>query len=241
MIRIFADYDRLSLAAADLFANRARRAVAERGRFCVALAGGGTPRRCYQLLANPPLRNEVPWSKVHVFWGDERCVPADDPRSNARMARQTLLDLVPLPPEQIHPMVCDGDPQGYAPVYEQLLRDLFTPDGSRFDLVLLGLGEDGHTASLIPGTPAPQERKRLVVPLRAPGDDFCRLSLTVPVLNRARQLVFLVSGLDKSRILQQVLYGPPRRFPAQFIDPEDGELLWLIDRAAAGPDAGERH
>jgi 6-phosphogluconolactonase len=234
MIRVFDDFDRLSEAAAELFAGQARRAVAARGRFCVALAGGSTPRRSYQLLSRAPFRETVPWSQVHVFWGDERCVPSDDPRSNEGRARAALLDKVPLPPGQIHPMACTRGPKSAALAFETLLLDFFAPEAPRFDLILLGLGTDGHTASLFPGSKATKETRHLVVPVQGPGEDFARLTLTVPVLNRARLVVFLVSGKDKAGMLRQILRGPAGSFPAQLIVPEEGDLRWLVDREAAG-------
>ncbi len=235
-VRVCADYEALSRNAAELFAAGACHAVAERGRFCVALSGGSTPQRCYQLLAAPPLRDLVPWPQVEVFWGDERCVPENDPRSNLRLAREALLDRLPQPPGQIHPMSCAGDPAAAAGAYQALLQSAFDPGEPCFDLILLGLGTDGHTASLLPGTPAPLETNRLVVTVRAPGAEFSRLTLTVPVLNQARQIIVLVSGREKTTILHQILDGPPGRYPAQLLAPGDGQLLWLVDRAAAGDD-----
>jgi len=237
MIRVFADNQALSQAAAELFAEQARQAVASRGRFCVALAGGSTPQTCYQLLAQPPVREQVPWEKVHIFWGDERCVPLTDPRSNAGMAKTALLDRVPIPAGQIYPMACIEDPETAARDYQRLLKNFFRPAEPRFDLILLGLGEDGHTASLIPGTSAPQERIDLVTSLQKPGEDFARLSLTAPQINLARMVVFLVSGQGKALSLRRVLNGPPAQIPAQLIAPRRGELLWLVDREAAGAES----
>lgn len=233
MIQVCDDFEELSRAAAELIADQARRAVAARGRFSLALSGGSTPRRCYELLARSPWREQVPWSQVDIFWGDERCVPAADPRSNAGMARKALLEQVPLPPSQIHPMVCAADPEAAALAYQALLRDFFSPGEPRFDLILLGLGSDGHTASLLPGTPALQETERLVTAVQSPGAELARLTLTLPLINLARLVVFLVSGRDKAKILRQVLVGPPDRFPAQLIAPLHGEVRWLVDRAAA--------
>ncbi len=234
MIRICDDAEQLSRSAAELFVEQAQQAVAARGRFCVALAGGSTPERCYQLLAKPPLRELVPWAKTHVFWGDERCVPDSDPRSNARMAHAALLDQVPLPAAQIHLMACAENPAAAAQTYAALLQDFFPRSEPRFDLVLLGLGEDGHTASLFPETPALREKVRLVVPVQKPGEDFARLTLSAPAINSARLVVFLVSGKNKAAILSEILEGPSGRFPAQLITPVQGELLWLVDRAAIG-------
>lgn len=232
-LEICTDLERLSQAAAELIALRACQAVAERGRFCLALSGGRTPRRTYQLLARPPLRDRLPWSQLHLFWGDERCVAAEDPRSNARMARKELLDHVPLPATQIHPITCTGDPIAAARAYEDLLGSTFPADGPSFDLVLLGLGEDGHTASLFPGTSALHEQLRLAVPVQVAGEPFSRITLTLPIINRARLILFMVSGENKAHILGQLLHGPPGHFPAQQIAPTSGGLLCLADRAAA--------
>jgi len=234
MLRVFADPERLSQAAADLIADRSQQAVTQRGRFCMAMSGGNTPQLTYQQLARSPLRDRVPWSQVHLFWGDERCVAENDPRSNLGMARKALLDHVPLTPEQIHPMSCAGDPRAAASAYQQLLRDFFSPEEPRFDLVLLGLGEDGHTASLIPGTKAPRETASLVTPVQTAKEDFSRITLTVPAINLARLVVFLVSGRSKAKILRQVLWGPTGQFPAQLIVPGKGEIHWLVDSNAAG-------
>lgn len=234
MIRIFEDSERLAQAAAELFVDQARQAVVARGRFCVALAGGSTPRSSYRRMAVPPLRDLVPWSQLQVFWGDERCVPQNDARSNARMAKEELLARVPIPAAQIHTMNCARQPETAALAYAQLLRDFFQPDQPRFDLILLGLGEDGHTASLIPETSAPQERQRLVTSVHKPGEDFARLSLSVPLINLARMVVFLVSGPKKARIFKEIQTGATARYPAQLIAPGQGEIHWLIDRDAAG-------
>jgi 6-phosphogluconolactonase len=235
MIRIYHDAEALSLAAAELFAAEARQAVQARGRFTIALAGGSTPRRTYELLAQDPFRKLVPWQKNHIFWGDERCVPADDPRSNALMAHQTLLDHVPIPLEQVHPMACDRSPQQAAVAYEALLRDFF-PDGSpRFDLVVLGLGVNGHTASLFPGTSVLEEQQRWVAEVYVAEEGLHRLTLTAAAINQAAMVVFLVSGHGKAPILRKVLKEAqdPHSIPARLIKPVDGGLLWLVDRDAA--------
>ena len=234
VIQVFADPEALSRGAADLLVAR-RTAVAARGRFSVALSGGGTPRRTYELLAAPPLRDQVPWDRVHVFWGDERCVPRTDPRSNARLAREAWLDHVPIPAGQIHPMDCAGDPAAAARQYEALLREFFAGQPPRLDLILLGLGGDGHTASLFPGTPVLEEQKRWVAAVYVAEQDLHRLTLTAPFINQAALVVFLVAGGAKAGVLREVLHGPqdPGRLPAQLIRPQHGELLWLIDLEAA--------
>lgn len=230
MIQVFDDFDRLSQAAAALIVAQACQAVASRGRFCLALSGGRTPQLTYQKLAQVPFLEQVPWAQVHVFWGDERCVPEDDIHSNVRMAREALLEHVPLPPEQIYPMACAGDPVAAARGYEKLLQRFFPPGEPSFDLILLGLGEDGHTASLFPGTRSLQETVRLVTALHLPEEKFVRLTLTPPVINRSRLAVFLVSGQNKAEILHRVLSAPQGRFPAQLIAPH--ETRWLIDKEA---------
>ncbi len=235
MIKVCADLEALSLAAAELFASEARQAVQANGRFTVALAGGNTPRRAYELLASSPFREQIPWQKTHVFWGDERCVPNDDPRNNALMARRALLDHVPVPREQVHPMVCDRHPMEAAAEYEVLLRGFFPRGRPRFDLVLLGLGENGHTASLFPGTSALEERQRWVSEVYLADEGIYRLTLTAATINQASLVVFLVSGSDKAQILRKVLKEAqdPRCIPARLIKPVDGGLLWLVDRQAA--------
>ncbi len=235
MIRVCANLDDLSHAAAELFATAARRAVAARGRFAVALAGGETPRLTYGILATLPYREKIPWSNVHIFWGDERCVPPDDPRSNALMARRVFLDQVPIPSAHIHPIVCAGDPQQNAAYYERLLRSFFADGTPRFDLVFLGLGEDGHTASLFPGSAALTEKERWTAVTARSGEEFSRVTLTPVCLNRAAQLVFLVAGAAKAGVLHSVLAEETETLslPARLIKPADGELVWLVDRAAA--------
>jgi len=235
MIQVYDDLESLSHAAAELFVRRAQQAVQARGRFSVALAGGHTPRRTYELLAQRPLRDRVPWAQVHVFWGDERCVPPDDPRSNARMAREALLDHVPVPAEQIHPIRCAQAPREAAERYEDLLRDFFAGQPPRFDLVFLGLGENGHTASLFPDTPVLDERERWVAEVYVAEQGLYRVTLTAPLLNRARLILCLVAGAAKAPVLHEVLKGPsePRQLPAQLIRPMDSELLWFVDREAA--------
>lgn len=236
MIRVFADAEALGRGAAELFVRLARDAVVAGGRFSVALSGGGTPRRTYELLALPPFRDEVDWTRVHIFWGDERCVPWDDPRSNARMAYQSWLKHVPLPRSQVHPIDCTQAPAGAARRYETLLREFFGGGPPSLDLVFLGLGADGHTASLLPDDPVLAEAERWVAPVYVAAQDLYRLTLTAPLINRARAVVFLVAGAAKAAVVREVIEGRPRdphRLPAQLIQPEPGELYWLLDKEVA--------
>ena len=234
MIRCFPDDESLSRAAADIFLAEAKAAVQKKDGFTVALSGGSTPRRTYRILADSTHRDQVEWEKVHVFWGDERCVPPGDPKSNERMARRALLDHVPVPPGQVHPMRCGESPEHAADQYERRLHARFGPGPPAFDLVFLGLGENGHTASLFPGTSVLEEQKRWVAAVYLPEQDLYRLTLTAPIINMAGKIVFLVSGEGKAKVLKAVLEGPrnPCHLPAQLIKPADGELVWLVDHKA---------
>ena len=233
-LAVYPDLEALSRAAAELFVEHARQAVANCGRFSVVLSGGSTPRRTYELLSAPPARDQVPWERVHIFWGDERCVPANDPRSNSRMARRALLDRVPIPPGQIHPISCGQEPRESAEHYEGVVRAFFAEGPPRFDLVFLGLGENGHTASLFPGTSVLDERRRWAAEVYVAEQRLFRVTLTAPLLNQAAILAFLVSGAGKAAVLREVLDGPedPQRLPAQLIRPTNGSVRWLVDRAA---------
>jgi 6-phosphogluconolactonase len=235
VIEVYPDLESLSQAAASFMVQQANQAVAARGRFSVALSGGGTPRRTYELLAAPPLVDQAPWDRMHVFWGDERCVPLDDPRSNARMAKEAWLDHVPVPSNQIHPLACAQAPAAAAREYEAELRAFFAGGPPRLDLVLLGLGDNGHTASLFPDTPVLEERERWAAEVYVADQNLYRVTLTAPFINQARVVAFLVAGRRKAAVLREVLHGPrnPRRLPAQLIEPQYGELWWLIDLEAA--------
>jgi 6-phosphogluconolactonase len=234
MIRVYPDHELLSQAAAELVVAEARSAIEERHAFLVCLSGGNTPRRTYQILTEPKHRGQLDWQKVHVFWGDERCVPPDDPQSNERMAWRALLDHVPIPSGQVHPIRCADSPEIAAEDYETLLHSRFGPKGTAFDLVLLGLGENGHTASLFPDAAVLDEQKSWVAAVYVREQDLYRVTLTAPAINMAKKIVFLVSGEDKAGVLKEVLEGPsaPRHLPAQLIKPADGELIWLVDDKA---------
>jgi 6-phosphogluconolactonase len=229
------DLRELSREAAASFQRLAAESIAAAGRFSVALSGGSTPGALYRLLSEPPFREAIAWPRVHLFWGDERFVPADHPDSNYRLAREAFISRVPIPAGNVHPMPTEGsDPDAAAARYEETLRRFFAPP-PRFDLVLLGLGADGHTASLFPGSPALDEDGRLVVAVHVPKLDTWRLTLTPPALRSARHVMILVSGLDKASVLREVMEGPydPHRLPAQLVRPQGGELTWLVDEAAA--------
>jgi 6-phosphogluconolactonase len=234
MIRIFNDLETLSLAAAEMFVNLANQAIASRGHFCVALSGGHTPRRLYEILATAPFKEAVRWEAVHVFWGDERCVPADDPRSNVLMAHKTLLDHVPVLANHIHPFHCDLPAALAADHYETELRDFFGEQPPVLDLVLLGLGDNAHTASLFPHAPVLDEKERWVEGVYVAEQSMYRITLTAPLINQAKEVIFLVSGADKASALQNVLEGAyqPHEFPAQLIRPNGAHPIWLVDRAA---------
>lgn len=232
-VQVYSDYGALSHAAARLIAAQANQLVAQRGSFSLALAGGHTPARLYELLASAPYRDQIPWDSVHIFWGDERCVPADDPASNQGMARRLLLDRVPLPLEQIYPIPGELPARQAADQYEKLLKDFFTRRATGFDLILLGLGADGHTASLFPRTAALHETQRWVTAVHLNDSQPDRVSLTAPFINLAAQVVFIVSGAGKAQALHMVLEGlyQPEVYPAQLIRPIQPPI-WLVDQAA---------
>lgn len=232
---ILADVGAVAREAARRFVSLAREAVQARGRFGVALSGGSTPADLYRLLAQSPYHEQVPWQGVHVFWGDERCVPPDDPDSNYRLACDTLLGHVPIPVENVHRLVGESEPAAAARAYQLVLQDFYCGPQPRFDLVLLGLGRDGHTAALFPGSPALDAREQLVVPAQAEydGRPACRLTLTLPAINAARCVLFLVTGSDKASVVADVLHHRRQLLPAQYVIPTAGEVTWLLDQAAA--------
>lgn len=226
--------------AAEEFARLAKNALAVRERFRVALSGGSTPKHLYGLLSKPPFSREVPWHQVEFFWGDERAVPPDHPDSNYRMASEALLTKLAIPGAHIHRMPAERpDQDAAARDYQVEIARVFgaSPDGDppAFDLVLLGMGADGHTASLFPDTEALKEAVRWVVANYVPKLASHRLTLTARILNNAACVLFLISGQDKAEALAQVLEGPadPERFPAQLIHPSSGRIMWLVDAGAA--------
>lgn len=231
-IKIVPDAVTLARTAAEEFQRLAEAAVEERGRFSVALSGGNTPRAVYSLLASK--HKSLPWDRIHIFFGDERHVPPDHPDSNFRMASKSLLSKVPIPEKNVHRIHAELDAEAAAAEYEQQLVSFFhlpNQDWPRFDLIFLGIGEDGHTASLFPGSKALTEASRVTANWVEKFKTF-RITLTFPVLNHAAQVVFLVSGAGKAQILSQVLRPGAKEFPAQNVQPENGRLLWLIDHDA---------
>jgi len=235
-VRVCADVNELSLRAAKAAATAINDAVRSHGRCSLVLSGGSTPSTLYGLLASE-FRDQIPWTHVHVFWGDERYVSAHDPDSNYRMARETLLKYVPCPAGNVHPMPTHfPSPDAAARDYERLLRSYFGNSWPHFDLILLGLGEEGHTASLFPGSPALGEGTRWVVAVKAPAEPPIRLTLTLPALTRAANIYVLVAGSKKAGALHHVLTGIPdtNTYPAAGVRSTDGTLIWWVDREAAG-------
>lgn len=235
-IKVVSDNAALNRVAAQEFQSAAQSAIADHGRFAVALSGGNTPRSIYSLLAQE-YKTSLPWNRIHIFFGDERSVPPDHADSNFRMANEALLSQLAIPPENVHRVRAELEPDAAAKDYESRLRDFFDPANDawpRFDLIMLGLGEDGHTASLFPGSSALMDTSRWVTSTWVQRMKTYRITLTYPVLNHAAEVEFLVSGSGKAEILRDVL-GPPAfpPFPAQQVKPENGRLLWLLDHDAA--------
>jgi 6-phosphogluconolactonase len=234
-VRVFPDVNELSLRAAEAVARTLNDAVRLTRRCSLVLSGGNTPRTLYSLLASR-FREQIPWAHVHVFWGDERYVSPSDAHSNYRMAKDTLLDHVPCPASNVHPMPThSSDPDAAARDYEATLRSYFSDAPPVFDLVLLGLGPEGHTASLFPGLSVLAEPTRWVRAVTAPADPPVRLTLTFPALTRAANVYFLVTCSNKARALHHILTGTadPNTFPAAGVRPASGTLIWWVDRDAA--------
>ena len=236
-IRIFEDLSALSQAAAAMFIEACAQAVRERGRGLAALSGGNTPLSLYKLLCQTPYTEQIDWQNLHFFWGDERCVPPEDLDSNYRQADDVLLSHVPVPPDHVHRVLGEKEPADAAIAYALTLMSFASPplDWPRFDLVLLGMGDDGHTASLFPGSEVDPPGPAVAVTAHYQGRPANRVTLTPRVINASRRVLFLVSGESKSQTLADVLNGKsdPALLPSQRIRPTDGELIWMLDRAAA--------
>ncbi|MGA2250222.1 6-phosphogluconolactonase [Terracidiphilus sp.] len=252
-VEYFVEPDSASLArrAAEQFVEKVQQAVAARGLARIAISGGSTPKAAFQLLANPaePFLSAMPWDKLQLYWVDERTVPPTDADSNYRMTKESLLDHVPLKPEQIHRMEGELEPEVAAARYESELRNSFRLEGAEtptFDLVALGMGDDGHTASLFPHTDAIHEMGKLVTANHVPQKDTWRITLTWPVINQARSVFFLIGGADKTERLKEVFLGPRdvETLPSQLIWPASGILTLFLDKVAAAllpaPDAEGR-
>jgi 6-phosphogluconolactonase len=224
-------------AAAEDVIHCATSSIAKRGRCTIVLSGGSTPKSMYQLIA-ANASSSLPWNKIFFFWGDERHVPPTDPESNYRMAQESLLSKVPVPPDNVFRIPAENpDASAAAQSYEETISKFFSlkpGEFPRFDLVLLGMGPDGHTASLFPESPALQEKSRLVVSNWVEKLNTSRITLTLPVLNAARRIAFLVGGADKAAVLHEVLEGkgPGEKYPSKLVQPTDGKLIWFVDRAA---------
>jgi 6-phosphogluconolactonase len=237
-VEVLPTKESLIRVACELVTAAAMISIVRRGVFRIALAGGSTPRPLYERLAEDP---DIDWRRWHVFWSDERCVPPEHPESNYRMAKEALLDRLTIKPGLVVRMPGELDPDVAAATYEQNVRELVPAKFEagenlppRFDLILLGMGNDGHTASLFPYTAALNESERLVVANHVPQLDTTRLTFTFPLINEARRAIFLVSGADKAETLREVLTGPydPQKYPSQGVNLRDGQLTWLVDEAA---------
>ena len=234
MVRVFDDGIALDVAAAGLVTAVCRDSIESRGRFTMALSGGSTPRGLYRLLTEAPYRDKIDWTAVHVFWVDERCVPPDHLDSNYRHANDLLLSHVPVPRHNVHRIRGEDGPERAAESYEKELRDSFGTPVPAFDLMLLGMGEDGHTASLFPDHPAVDEAARLVVPVSLGPGSHQRVTMTLPLLGHASTVLFLVTGQIKAAAVSKILeQGNPGRYPAGLVSSRSSRVQWYLDRAAA--------
>ncbi|MCO5242079.1 MAG: 6-phosphogluconolactonase [Chitinophagaceae bacterium] len=235
MLHIEKDPASVSAALAEWITHTIETVLQKQDRFTWVLTGGNSPKALYELLASSPYKERIAWNKLHIFWGDERAVPFTDERNNARMAYIHLLDKVPVVQEQVHVMRTDISPEQSALEYEKILQQYFNPEEAGFDLVLSGMGDDGHTLSLFPGTEVIHEKKALVKAFYLNAQQMYRITLTAPVVNRASAVVFLTFGANKAKALYEVIEGKPDidRYPSQIIQPASGGLHWFVDEAAA--------
>ena len=233
-IRIFGAGE-LAEAVAGLIVKIANEAIDKSGRFVISLSGGHTPEKLYSLLCTEPYQGRIAWDKIFVFWGDERCLPPDNEQSNSRMASIFLLDHVDIPHSNIYPVQVDLTPEEAAVAYENSIKQFFGSEDPRFDLILLGLGENGHTASIFPGSDVISDTTRLVRDVYVAEQSMYRITMTANLINYAHNIIFLVEGEGKAEILNTVLTAPyqPEKYPAQLIKPVDGRLLWFVDNKAA--------
>ena len=236
MIQIYNNTEEINIAAADLFIAAAQKAIAKKDKFTVVLTGGSSPAGVYKLLASDDYKNKIDWSKVFIFWGDERWVPLNDDLSNTKMSYAALLSHVPIPAENIFEMYKDNvTPEDYAAAYEQSIRTVLGDEG-KFDLILLGMGDDGHTASLFPGQAVLEEQNKWVDAYYLEPQKMFRITLTAPLINKAEKIIVIAFGEKKAHALKEVTTGEynPTTYPMQLIKPVSGELLFLVDKSAAG-------
>ena len=236
MVLVWNDVDALSMAAAYFFVMECNRCIQKNGKFVVALSGGNTPKKLYELLASPAFARNIPWRSVFLFWSDERFVPRTEAESNYRMAKESLLCEIDIPAKNVFPVPVDGSPEKAAHKYEATIRNFFKGLSPAFDLLLLGVGGEGHTASLFPGSELLNERKRLIKEVWVPQKQTHRITFTLPILNKARQVLFLVSGKEKAAIISTVLAKKPTKnlLPVQMVKPLNGNIMWMLDEEAAG-------
>ena len=238
MREVIIEPDAVHLASrcAEIFCDISRESAEEKGYFAVAVSGGSTPRAMYRLISEDPFASKIPWQDTHLFWVDERLVPFEDPESNFGTAKKDYIEKVSIPPEHLHPMPVSSSPEEGAELYQEELERFFQglgTDNPAFDLILLGVGKDGHVASLFPDQGGLNEKKRWVIAVKGGNPYVSRLTMTYPILNHARHIVFHVSGKDKSEILRSIFQDRQSGLPAQRIKPVNGKLIWLIDRDAA--------
>ena len=234
-ITIWRDHESASIAAAHLFVTLCKQSIAKRGTFTVALSGGNTPKRLYEILATNEFSSNIPWKNVFLFWSDERFVPASDPDSNYRMTNETLLQHINIPKENIFPIPVSGQAKQCAANYEDAICSHLKKQKNRFDCILLGIGNDGHTASLFPGTTILKEKKRLVKEIWVEDKQTWRISFTLPLINNANSIVFLTTGKEKTGIVENLLSRKNTKtiYPAQLVRPEKGYIYWILDQDAA--------
>jgi 6-phosphogluconolactonase len=234
----------LAKQATEIFVAGAKRSIDEKRPFTVALSGGSTPRQMHKLLATEPFIQDIPWQNIHIFWVDERCVPPDSPESNFGTAKKDFIDAVPIPQTRIHWISGELSPRVSAKEYQKTLKHLFFFENAsipRFDLIFLGMGTDGHIASLFPGQKSLYEKENLIVAVKGGNPNVNRITMTLPLLNQARHIVFIVTGKKKSRMVHKVLEDGKIRLPAQKIRLRDGQVTWLMDRGAAALLTGNFH
>jgi 6-phosphogluconolactonase len=233
-IHVYPNKEKLVTATTERVVDSIGQAIQQNGLCNMALSGGNTPGGVFSLLASSPYRDRVDWGRLHLFWGDERMVPQEHQDSNFRMVQETLLDHIKIPGENVHRIRGEIAPEEAASEYAELLHTHFKADLPRFDLILLGLGEDGHTASLFPETDAVEECEKHAVAVFVPRLNAWRVTLTLPVLNAAREILFLVSGKSKSEMVQRIMSNkqPAKELPATMVNPQNGELHWMLDSEA---------